>query len=352
MKRYTIPVLHISFWLFIPLILAFFKWAYQFTSFLANEKYAVDGYLKVLQDTSMLSAITVLVGASSFYLVRNKLFPLGIDIERNTTPFIAWLTLLLIIPSLSVTLFSILSLAVNWFFQYFLLTAYLIAVPSSALGALAGSLKRSATVTKELERLEKHNVKTELELLKAKINPHFLFNTINNIDGLIAKEPTLASKYLNQLCDLLRFMLYEANSDRIALADEIGYIKKYVELQRIRSANPNFICLSISGEMQRHKIPPMVFISLVENAFKHVAGKSKDKAIDMKFDISSSAIEFTCRNLFSWDAAANNEKGGLGISLVTQRLDLLYKNRYKIDTEINQEEMCYEVKLRIPLDVN
>jgi two-component system, LytTR family, sensor kinase len=284
--------------------------------------------------------------------VCNVLVPLGVDFWGNKKPFIAWLILLFVIPWVSAAFFSVFSLAVSWFFDYFLLTAYLIAVPSSILGVVAGSLKRSAAVKKEVEKLEKHNVKTELELLKAKINPHFLFNTINNIDGLIAKEPAFASKYLNQLCDLLRFMVYEANSDKIALVDEIDYIKKYVELQRIRSANPNFVNLSISGEILEQKIPPMLFISIVENAFKYVVGKSKDKAIDMIFDISSSAVEFTCRNSYSRDAAANSEKGGQGISLMTQRLDLLYGKRYKIDTKINQEEMYYETRLTIPLDVN
>jgi two-component system LytT family sensor kinase len=229
--------------------------------------------------------------------------------------------------------------------------SYLIAVPFIALGVLAGLLKQSASTKKEIERLEKDNLETELELLKSKINPHFLFNTINNIDVLIEKEPELASKYLNQLCDLLRFMLYEANSDGIDLKDEIGYKRKYLDLQRMRSVNPNFVKLSIKGEMHKKRIPPMIFISLVENAFKYVAGKYKDRAIELCFDISSSDIEFTSRNLFSRDVS-NSGKGGLGISLVIQRLDLLYENRYKIDTRVNEEEMYYEVKIKIPLDVN
>src|SRR6185503_21279079 len=97
------------------------------------------------------------------------------------------------------------------------------------------------TEIKLKEELAQRNFEMELALIKSQINPHFLFNTINNIDVLITKQPELASLYLNKLSDILRYMIYETKTEKISLATELDYIEKYLELQKIRTTNPNYV---------------------------------------------------------------------------------------------------------------
>src|ERR1044071_687955 len=113
----------------------------------------------------------------------------------------------------------------------------------------------------------------ELALIKSQINPHFLFNTINNIDVLIAKDSAKASEYLNKLSGILRYMIYETRNEKISLAGELDYIEKYLELQKIRTANPDYVNFQISGEANNLKIAPMILFPFIENAFKHTENK-------------------------------------------------------------------------------
>ena len=135
------------------------------------------------------------------------------------------------------------------------------------------------------EALQLKNLSTELDLIKSQLDPHFLFNTINNIDTLLLNSPELASQYLNKLSDILRFMLFETKTDKIPLSKEIAYIEKYIELQKIRTSNSNFVNLAIKGDISNHTIPAMLFIPFIENAFKHVSNKKTDNAINITLEI-------------------------------------------------------------------
>lgn len=144
--------------------------------------------------------------------------------------------------------------------------------------------------------LEKDKVTSQLELLKSQINPHFLFNTLNNIDVLILDEPKKASDYLKKLSEILRFMLYETNTERIPLSMEIDYIKKYLELHKIRTSNDKFVEFEVIGKMENRYIAPMIFIHFVENAFKYATNKKIEKAISIRLDISDNKVSFLCKN--------------------------------------------------------
>jgi two-component system LytT family sensor kinase len=196
--------------------------------------------------------------------------------------------------------------------------------------------------------LEKDNITSQLELLKAQINPHFLFNTLNNIDILIQDEPEKASMYLKKLSEILRFMLYESNTDKIPLAEEISYIKKYIELQKIRTSNIDFVELEISGNASNQSIAPMVFIHFIENAFKFATNKKIEKAISIFLDISDKFVKFTCKNHINESNESGSANSGLGFQLIKKRLDLIYKKAYTIN--IVQEESWFIVNLEIQLD--
>lgn len=195
------------------------------------------------------------------------------------------------------------------------------------------------------ENLAKRNYEIEMALVKSQLDPHFLFNTINNIDVLIIKDPLLASSYLNKLSDIMRFMLYETKSDVISLSREIEYIEKYIELQRIRTANKNYIKLEITGNIDNCIIAPMLFIPFIENAVKHTTNKKIPDAIKIKLNVNETGISFSCINKYEQFGNDEPKEGGLGNELIKRRLDLLYKSNY--DLIVEKKKNQYSVKLSI-----
>jgi sensor histidine kinase YesM len=185
------------------------------------------------------------------------------------------------------------------------------------------------------EELRRRNTEMELMLLRSQLNPHFLFNTLNNIDVLIEKDAALASSYLQQLSGLLRFMLYEVRAEKISIADELSTIEKYIQLQRIRTAYPDSIQYTVEGEPgDRVMIEPMLFLPIIENAFKHGEKKS-DNSIRIQFRLDAVSIRFDCENRYQRRPVGVSEEipGGLGDSLIRKRLKLLYPNRHVLEVE-------------------
>jgi two-component system, LytTR family, sensor kinase len=197
------------------------------------------------------------------------------------------------------------------------------------------------------EELADKNHEMELALIKSQLNPHFLFNTINNIDVLITKDATRASAYLNKLSGILRYLLYEAKTEQIALAEEIGYIEKYLELQRIRTTNQNYVTLKITGAPHNLKIAPMIFFPFIENAFKHTENNKNANEIVIEIAIETDRIKFTCKNTYQNNANAKEQFGGLGNELIGKRLMLLYPERYSLET--GDYDGVYKVKLSLDL---
>jgi two-component system LytT family sensor kinase len=199
------------------------------------------------------------------------------------------------------------------------------------------------------EELKQKNLETELALVKSQLNPHFLFNTINNIDVLIEKNPAKASLYLNKLSDIMRFMLYETKSEKILLEQELVYITKYIDLQKIRNANPDFVSFRIQGNPGVLKIAPMLFVPFIENAFKHASNKKAMHGISIDIDIRDHRVDFICTNKYANNPLNKTEAGGLGTELMLKRLALLYPGKHEL--EILQEEAEYSVKLSIQVEL-
>jgi two-component system LytT family sensor kinase len=200
------------------------------------------------------------------------------------------------------------------------------------------------------KELERKNLETELALLKAQINPHFLFNTLNNIDVLIEKDAERASIYLKKLSDILRFTLYESPLEQIELKQEVNYIEQYIELQKIRTANPDFVKFTVSGNLDNQQIAPMLFIPYIENAFKHSTNKKISNAIEIGISVLDNTVTFTCSNAYDQSTALRQPHSGLGLELISSRLNLLYKNAYVLD--IKQADDRFTVTLAINLHGN
>lgn len=193
------------------------------------------------------------------------------------------------------------------------------------------------------EELAQKNYEMELSLIKSQLNPHFLFNTINNIDVLISKDSEKASEYLNKLSGILRYMLYETKTEEILLSEELKYLEKYLELQKIRTANPNYVNFEIIGEPKDIQIAPMIFFPFIENAFKHTENNKNSNTINIKCLLAENAITFECRNTYQPRSDKTHDYGGLGNELIQKRLELIYPAKYSL--EIFDSNGVYEVKL-------
>lgn len=219
---------------------------------------------------------------------------------------------------------------------------------TSISGILSLTIKGLITWFDEIkakEMLMEKNHEIELDLIKAQLDPHFLFNTLNNIDVLILRDPDMASEYLNKLSDIMRFMLYETKTDFILLTQEIEYIKKYVDLQKIRTNNLHYVDLKIIGKTQNKKIVPMLFIPFIENAFKHTTNKKIENAIVIELEILDSKMIFKCTNKYQVDNNELQNREGLGNKLMQKRLELVYPNKHSLGV-INHNN-TYSVNLTI-----
>ncbi len=330
----------------VPFVITFFIWAYQFAVFNPVTKTEVVGYFEIFLKNILISTTTTLIGAFCFYLTFKYITPSILN-KRKKETVILYFIVLLAFPFLFIYLLSFVFNAIYWFIELFIIYSYIILIPFSIFGALLQVYQYWQTKSREKAELEIQNIQTELALLKAKIDPHFLFNTINNIDVLIENNPMEASKYLKKLGKILRFTLYQTKENKILLADEINYLNEYIKLQKIRSINPKFIEFHIKGNSDNLQIAPMVFITFVENAFKFVLDKKIDSSIQIEIKISANDITFTCKNTFDDNELQEKNKAGIGLSTIKKRLSLIYKDNYelKINTIKNQFVVILKIKL-------
>ncbi len=196
------------------------------------------------------------------------------------------------------------------------------------------------------EILTAKNHEMEMALIKSQLDPHLLFNTINNIDALILKDSAVASDYLNKLSDIMRFILYETKGDRIPLSKEIEYIDKYIALQKIRTANENYVHFTVTGIIGEVSIAPMVFIPFIENAFKHANNKKMENAITVNIHIMNNTIQLVCENKFDTKMAVSPTYSGLGNELIEKRLHLIYAGKHSLNVTKTNERYC--INLTIP----
>ncbi len=198
---------------------------------------------------------------------------------------------------------------------------------------------------KRLVELEKENLEQQLEYLKYQINPHFFMNTLNNIHALVDIDAEKAKSTILELSKMMRFILYEGNKNGVPLTREFEFIRTYVTLMRLRYTDKVSIRLNLPSIVPERMVPPLMLITFIENAFKHGISYQHESFIRVAVVIKGDTLVFNCRN--SKADMPNQEKGGVGLTNVRQRLNLLYGDRYTLD--IQDEEDIYNVQLTIPL---
>jgi hypothetical protein len=193
--------------------------------------------------------------------------------------------------------------------------------------------------------IDRQKLSIELDLLKSKLNPHFLFNTLNNIDSLIQIDPEKASASLIRLSEMMRYLTYETKSEFVILEREVEYIQNLIELYRMRIKSPDDISFNFSGDM-KILISPALFIPLIENAFKFGRFRNFNPSLDICLRSEKGIIIFEISNFFVKDIGMTSDKhSGLGIANLRRRLELVYPEKHQL--EISDDNQQFRVKLTI-----
>lgn len=198
------------------------------------------------------------------------------------------------------------------------------------------------------QQIEKEKLNMELEMLKAQVHPHFLFNTLNNLYSLTLTQSDKAPMAVTHLSDLLRYMLYECNKNEVPLDKEIEVLRKYIELEKLRYGNRIDISFSASGSIKNNLIAPLILFPFVENSFKHGISEQLDQCwVNLHLHAKGNEFSFNLSNSLS-GYASKTGAGGIGLQNIKKRLELLYAGKYNLT--INEEGEMYVVKLQMQLN--
>lgn len=332
MKKYVVVLLHVSYWIMYLLVVS-------------GLLLVVDHRkVNVISPAFFGAVIPAIIG---FYIFYGTLFTRYLAKKKLARLFLS-IVLTSLMASAITEIIVYLFFNVDGSFATIFFSGLLIAFIALVNGIMGLIMKGFFTWYDEIRikmELNQKNYETELALMKAQMNPHFLFNTINNIDVLIGKDPKMASDYLNKLSEMMRFMLYETKTEKIALEKELDYISRYIKLQKIRSPHANYISYTLTGRPENKMIEPMLFIPFIENAFKHAL--KTENAVTMSLSVEANKIIFEIANRYAKSTGPAIVQSGVGNELIRKRLSLLYPQRHTLD--VNDANELYRVKLSIDL---
>lgn len=329
-------LLHIIFWIF---IVTYFAWGFGFG----------DNPLKSFINASFfLPGFFIMVYSLLYVLVPKYL------LTKRFPAFFIGLMIVLAICSLY-TILAQLSLDGSTAFRGMKITIGKNVLPFLHVGGIALSVRLLIYWYQQREmtlKAEKQRTVAELQLLKAQLHPHFLFNTLNNLYSHTMESSPRSPEIVMKLSELLRFMIYESNTPKIPLTKEIGLIKSYITLEQMRYGDRLDISIVVKGDIGKYQIAPFLLLPFVENAFKHGTSRQLDQCwISLNLSLEGSHMYFKLVNSIEPDAEEYQAKpGGMGLLNAKKRLNLMYKDRYSfeakrledvfvVDLEVNLEEL-------------
>lgn len=346
MKKPAVILLHLGYWImYVVLLLTFLALC---APILNPGKQLTFQFLLLHWWLPIMIGFAVVPALISFYSFYSVLFSRFLITKKIVSLVASAAGIVLLSVVIGQIIMYLIFPGVNWSVSTCVGMGAVMALNAFVSGVIGLVMKGFVTFYGDIQLkkdLRQKNYEMELALIKSQINPHFLFNTINNIDVLIGIDPQKASAYLNKLSDMMRFMLYETKPEKIALAKELSYIEKYIELQKIRTSNSNYVNYAVTGDSGPLSIAPMLFIPFIENAFKYAENKKAENAVNIKVGIEKNKIMFECINNYAQDIPVKPEQGGLGNDLIKKRLELLYPAKHSL--EINDHNNTYSVKLTI-----
>ncbi len=209
------------------------------------------------------------------------------------------------------------------------------------------SLKEKQEQKDRLEQVELEKLGTEIKYLRAQINPHFLFNTLNNLYGLALERSEKTPEIILKLSRIMDYMLYESNDLKVYLKKDIENIQNYIDIERIRQGNDAEISLEIKGEINEQMIVPLTLLPLVENAFKHgVNTIIKGAYMHVLILVNGDDLEIDVKNNFK-KLQDETERSGIGLSNLENRLDLFYRNNHQMNVDVAGDDYHVNLKLKL-----
>lgn len=201
----------------------------------------------------------------------------------------------------------------------------------------------------KLAKIEKQKLQAELKTLKGQLNPHFLFNSLNNIYSLALIKSDKVPNLILKLSDLMRHIIYESKENYIALNKEIEFVDNFIALQQIRISENTKLTYKKKGDLPDARIVPLLFEPFIDNAFKHgLPGNDKEDFIDIQFFFEEDSLHFSIKNNYADAEDWDKKNSGIGIQNVKQRLALLYKEN-EFDLNVMKNNNIYSVELNLKL---
>lgn len=198
-----------------------------------------------------------------------------------------------------------------------------------------------------IQKITVEKLHAEVNFLRAQVNPHFLFNALNNLYALTLKQSALAPEVVLKLSEMMEYMLYDSTDTKVLLEKEITYLNNYIELERLRFSATSAIFLNIHGELNGHEIAPLLLLPLVENAFKHGLCKQMENSwLSADIVLKEKMLTVIIENAKPV-SVARKSKRGIGLDNLRKRLDLLYPGRYQL--ELEDKKNAFRAKLVIEL---
>lgn len=215
--------------------------------------------------------------------------------------------------------------------------------------ALASAIKLTIDWAEEKRRnneLIQLQTKTELDFLKSQIQPHFFFNTLNNLYSLTMLKSDNAPEVVIKLSDMMQYVLYEVKEPFIDILKEINYIQSYIELEQLRFGERVTADIKLKGDLSEIQVPPLIYLPFVENCFKHGSKNSEKIKIKLRFETKKDLVYFSVSNSIE-EETAKKVAHGIGLENVKRRLELIYGKNYRLSAKI--EDQKYTVNLELPI---
>ena len=300
------------------------------------------------RDFFYLNLLTNIVWIGPFYLNASLLAPRLFSRRRYVVYAVALALVFLVVMAIHFLLFE-------YLFQLphfspkgatgFLLPTFILTIAISTTYRVVGD---KMIADQEAQQRQEENLKTELSFLRSQINPHFIFNILNNLVALEQlKSPELGPTIM-KLSSLMQYMLYETDEERVSLVKEVDYLQAYIALQRQRFGEKVPVTVSLNTPDGFYEIEPMLLIPFVENAFKHGVGMIEDPAIEVTLTVEEGILHFSVRNRFNPDSEETRDNtSGIGLGNVSRRLKLLYGNQHEL--HISRDDGWFAVSLELNL---
>ncbi|MES2456598.1 MAG: sensor histidine kinase [Bacteroidota bacterium] len=310
-----------------------------------------------LYEAGIIYGYSGVINVSIFYINYTLLIPLLVEEQKRYGLYIAAISVLILTMCVTKTVIASLNSGTvlsytsgGGVLEYSSIARYAgTSLFTSGFFVVVSSLLKFAIDWFGNERvqrgLEVERKEMELQFLKSQLNPHFLFNSLNNIYSLAYQKSDKTADAILKLSEIMRYMIYESNDSWVSLSKEIEYLQSFIELQKLRFKDGAAVEFTMNGEIDNQQIVPLILISFVENAFKHGIANDFNNPIKINIIANQKILHFSITN--KKNSYNKDEMGGVGLNNVERRLQLLYPDRYKLNIVNSATHYTSELMLDI-----